>query len=396
MTPVDDADPHEPELSRILMVVDSLEVGGGEQQVADIAVALRQRGYAVTVACSTGGMLSQMLAQQNVPVRILMNRLVKRRVSIGYALRLRALVREDRFHLVHAHLYASVAAAAIATRGMDVPLVVTEHSEAAWRGPRARFISRWAYRRAARVIAVSRGIRGRLIAQDRVSPECVAVIPNAVALRTDDVTEPLTAIIPAAWREGPLIGVVARLQPEKGVHIFLEAIPLVLSGVPTAHVLLIGDGPLRGELEERVKQLGLADRVHFLGFKANARSFIARLDLLVLPSLSEGTPLVILEAMAACVPVVASDVGGIPEQIRHGQEGLLVPAGDPTRLAEACLQIVQDPSRAREIGQAGHRRASCHFGYETMLRRIEAVYRAVLDRREAPPNRAADLKLRTR
>ena len=362
------------------MVVDSLHVGGAERHVADLAARLHGRGYDVTVACSTDGLLARLLEQQGVPVRPLMKRLVKRRVSSSYARALRALLGERKFDLVHAHLYGSVVAAAVATLRTGVPLVVTEHSEAAWRGKFARLASRWVYGQAAQVIAVSRVIGDRLVEEDGVTPSRIAVIPNAVSSVLDGPAMGPAAALPHEWREGPLVGIVARLQPEKGARMLLEAVPRVLARIPTCHFLLIGDGPLRGELERRVRRMGLEHRVHFLGFQANARSFIERLDVLVLPSLSEGAPLVILEAMAAGVPIVASEVGGIPEQIRHGREGLLVEPGDPAELAEACLCLLQNPVLARELGEAGRSRASSYFDYETMVRRIELIYEVALGR----------------
>lgn len=362
---------------RLLLVVDSLDVGGAERHVVDLAVALRRKGYEVTVACSTIGALSGVLAEASIPVRALLHRPVKRRLSAAFAHRLRRLVKEGRFDLVHAHVYASATAAAVATTGTGVPLVITEHTEAPWRGRRALWISRWLYRRAEHVIAVSSAIQRRLIVTDDVPPARINVIPNAVSpvASTPPVDPPA---LPIELREGPLVGVIARLQPEKGVAAFLKAAARVSSLFPKAHFLVVGDGPLRQELLTLAKRLGVRERVHFLGFRPDARTIIEYLDVLVVPSLSEGSPLVVLEGMAAGVPVVASAVGGIPDQIRHEREGLLIPPGDPAALDDALLNLLRDPAHARSLGEAGRRRAASEFGYATMVRRIEAVYRAAL------------------
>ncbi|MDQ3943130.1 MAG: glycosyltransferase family 4 protein, partial [Actinomycetota bacterium] len=119
---------------RLLLVVDSLEVGGAERHVVDLAVMLAREGYEVMVACSVAGGLSEALGEANVPVRPLLDTLVKRRVSVAFARELRRLIREERFDLVHAHIYASATAAAIAVLGTGVPLLVTEHTEALWQG----------------------------------------------------------------------------------------------------------------------------------------------------------------------------------------------------------------------------------------------------------------------
>jgi glycosyltransferase involved in cell wall biosynthesis len=364
---------------RLLLVVDSLEVGGAERQVVDLAVALQRNGYEVTVACSVAGDLSSVLEEAGVPVRPLLDRLAKRRFSVAYAWRLRRLLRRERFDLVHAHIYASTVAAAIATLGTGVLLVITEHTEASWQTWRARWVSRWVYRRVERIIAVSAPIRRRLIERDGVPPDLITVVPNAVVSAPEpraDAPSPL----PAGLRERPLVGVIARLQPEKGVANFLKAATRAAPLFPEAHFIIAGDGPLRRELADLAEDLGLKSRVHFLGFRSDASALMRFLDVLVVPSLTEGSPLVTLEAMAAGVPVVASAVGGIPDQIRHDKEGLLVPPGDTGALGDALLDLLRDPARARRLGEAGRRRATARFSHATMVQRIEDVYHAVLGR----------------
>lgn len=367
---------------RLLLAVDSLDVGGAERHVVDLALALRRARYEVTVACSAAGALSEPLEEAGIRVRPLLGRLVKRRVSVSYARRLRGLMREGLFDLVHAHVYASEAAAALATLGTGVPLVVTEHTEVLWQARRARLVNRWFCRRAKHVIAVSNVIRKRLIERDNVPTGHIAVIPNAVPSVLDE--RPGVSPLPDEWREGPLVGVVARLQPEKGVANFLKAAARVIPCVPETQFIVAGDGPLREELETLVRRLGLERNIHFLGFRSDARSLTGLLDVLAVSSLTEGAPLVVLEAMGAGVPVVASAVGGIPDQVRHGREGLLVPPGDPAALGDALLELLQDPNLVRRMGEAGRRRAAIEFGHATMVGRIEEVYRDVLGLPQVP------------
>jgi glycosyltransferase involved in cell wall biosynthesis len=363
---------------RLLLVVDSLEVGGAERHVVDLAAALCRKGHEVEVACSVAGGLAQRLEEAGVPFRPLTERLVKRRVSPAYARGVGRLLREKAFDLVHAHIYASAVAAAIATRKTGPRLVITEHTEASWQTWWTRRVSRWAHGRAAHTIAVSTPIRRRLIGKDRVPPERVSLIPNAVIPADDDPPD-LSGTLPDGWLEGPLVGVVARLQPEKGVATFLKAAARVSKASPEARFLVVGGGPLREELLGLAGRLGMEDRVRFLGYRTDARALIGLLDVLVVPSLTEGSPLIVLEAMAAGVPVVASTVGGIPDQARHGEEGLLVPPGDPEALAGAMGELLRDPSRARLLGAAGRRRTENEFSHETLVRRIEGIYRAVLE-----------------
>jgi glycosyltransferase involved in cell wall biosynthesis len=140
------------------------------------------------------------------------------------------------------------------------------------------------------------------------------------------------------------------------------------------HFLVVGDGPERARLEALADELGLAGRVDFLGFRDDARAVIAELDVLAVTSLSDGAPLVVLEAMEAGVPVVASAVGGLPDQIAHGRDGVLVSPGDPVALAGALGGLLRDPDRRRDLGTGGRRRVAGD-GYDRLVERMEAVYR---------------------
>jgi glycosyltransferase involved in cell wall biosynthesis len=390
------------ERTRLLIVLDSLQMGGGERHAVDLAVALHQKGYDVTVACSTNGVLSWELKEAGIPVHYLMRHLVKRRFSPLYAFGLRKLINDEGFDLIHAHIFASVIAASCAALGTGIPLVITEHSQATWRGRVSRFMSRWSYARAAGIIAVSKPLKQRLIQEDGVSGELITVIPNAVtpASRTAWVDAARESHLPSSLLPNqlngcPVLGVVARLQREKGVGYLLEAVPRILRVVPDCHFLIAGDGPLRNQLQKRARVLGLSSRVHFLGFQPAARDLIQKMNALVVPSLSEGTPLVVLEAMEAGIPIVATKVGGIPEQIRHGLEGLLVPPADPASLAEACLELLQDPLCAHRMGQKARLREEAEFSHATMVSRIESIYSGLLKRPVTSHANSEDLRLRS-
>jgi glycosyltransferase involved in cell wall biosynthesis len=225
-----------------------------------------------------------------------------------------------------------------------------------------------------------------------VHPDLITIIPNAMT----STSEPLAdASLPTELRERPLVGVVARLQPEKGVENFLRAAARVAAKFPEAHFVVAGDGPLRQELVALSEDLGLRERVRFLGFRSDASELMKSLDVLVVPSLTEGSPLATLEAMAAGVPVVASAVGGIPDQIRHDREGLLVPPGDAAAISDALLTLLRDPARASRLGEAARRRVASRFSHDTMVRRIEDVYRDVLGRPAAQSIAPDERELRT-
>ncbi len=174
--------------------------------------------------------------------------------------------------------------------------------------------------------------------------------------------------------EGPIIGTVGRLVLIKGHTWLIRAVPQVLAEFPQACVVLIGDGPLLGELKELAADLGISQHVVFLGTRHDIPECLAVLDLFVLPSLNEGMGRALLEAMAVGCPVVATRVGGIPDVVADGTTGLLVPPRDDRALAEAILTLLRDRSRRAAYGEAARRYVDGRFDIETMVHNIERLY----------------------
>ncbi len=356
---------------RILHVSDSLQIGGAERVLIGLAAGLVDRGARVTVACSVGGPLEMEAHRAGVDVRVLGSSLVKRRLDANFTWALTRLIMNEPPDLVHTHMHASSVAATLALRQSRIPLVLHEHSEAGWRDFETRCAAAEAYRRSAAVIAVSSAIRRRLVDVDGVPSAKIHVIHNALPRLPS-----LAAAVGGLPRpDGPLVGVVARLQPEKGVAIFLRAAARLAQGMPDAGFVVVGDGPQRGMLERLAADLGVV--VTFLGFRPDGPTLIGELDLLVIPSLSEGTPLVLLEAAAAGVPVVATTVGGIPEQVSDGIEALLVPPGDDRALADACRRILADRAFGARLAAAAADRLG-RADPESAVNAVAALYAHVL------------------
>jgi glycosyltransferase involved in cell wall biosynthesis len=172
---------------------------------------------------------------------------------------------------------------------------------------------------------------------------------------------------------------VARLDPQKGLGDLLEA----AARVPDASFVVAGDGPDRERLGETARSLGLHDRVCFLGHRDDVPDLLRSCDVFVLPSLYEGFPLSVLEAMAAGKPVIATAVGGTPEAVSDGETGFLVPPGDPSALAAAIRAVLSDPVLARRLGSAGRERACRTFSAAEMVRHVVRLYEDIL---KAPPH----------
>lgn len=176
----------------------------------------------------------------------------------------------------------------------------------------------------------------------------------------------------------PVAAVIGRFSPEKGHNVLVDALPAILDALPQLKLLLIGDGQERSRLQQKIEQLGLGDSVIFTGFQSELGPFYHSMDLLVLPSLSEGLPNVVLEAMLYSKPVIATRVGGVPEVVLEGETGFIVEPQSPEQLAGAVINIFQNFEQITKFGASGRQRVLEHFGPEQRVKRIAAIYEEAL------------------
>ena len=236
------------------------------------------------------------------------------------------------------------------------------------------------------VIANSGAVRDWLVSLGvgrdhiRVIPNGMVLPPRAVSRRDFPIRRQL-GIDPSA----PLIAVVCRLNEGKGLEYFLEATVIVRKQFPAARFLIVGDSIVdatyRPALERKARSFNVEDCVIFTGHRSDVPKLLEEVNLSVLPSLSEGLSNSLLEAMAAGLPVVATNVGGNPEIVQDGITGILVPARDPAALSAAMIRILQSPSLARQFGEAGRARVAAHFSLESTVRQTEDLYLNLLDDR---------------
>ena len=226
-----------------------------------------------------------------------------------------------------------------------------------------------------RVVLMTASQRAKIIGgadEERVRVIHNAVDPDRPASFSPNGGDPAEkAGIPAAAR---ILSVVGRLSPEKGVDEFLRAFASVSAGHPDVHAAIVGEGPERRNLEALARQLGLSERVHFTGYTPYSGDFISRSEMLIIPSRSEGIPNVALEALALGRPVVATRVGGVPEVIMDGLDGLLVPPEDPKALASAIDSLLKDRVLSARLAKAGRKRVREHFSLAQMVAHTHDAY----------------------
>jgi glycosyltransferase involved in cell wall biosynthesis len=228
-------------------------------------------------------------------------------------------------------------------------------------------------RRADAFVCVSEEDRRRMIEIEGIDPAKIVYIPNGIpplpAAERATIREELS--IPA---DAPVIGVVCVLRDQKALDVLLRAAAEVHARFPSAKVLIAGDGPMRVELERLRDELGLDDTVHFLGSRADVPALLAGFDIAALSSDYEGTPLAMMEYMAAGLPIVATRVGGVPELIAHERTGLLVEPQAPSALAAELIRLLEEPATARRLGAAARERQRAEFSIAAVTARFESLY----------------------
>jgi glycosyltransferase involved in cell wall biosynthesis len=358
---------------RLLHAITSLARGGAEHHLLSLAVGQASAGHSVAVVgLKEPSDLAPAFAAAGVEAHCLG---LARYGEIAPALRLRQLIRTFRPELLHAHLPPAELYARLALAGSRLPLVITRHNDERF-APIVfeRALSRWCAGRAARVICISEAVR-RWNTQDPRGPGIGAARCAVVRYALDAAPFERAAPAPDLVGEGPLVGTLARLVPQKGLDVLLEAFAHI---PPPARLVIAGDGPLRQALLDRAARPDLAGRVAFLGARADSAAVLAALDLFVLPSRWEGFGLVLLEAMAAGRAIVATRVSAIPEVVAEGETALLVPPDDAPALAAAIGSLLQNSARRAAKGAAGHARVCAHFRVPAMVSATLEIYREAL------------------
>lgn len=374
-----------------MFVIGTLDIGGAETQLVEMARALDPR-FAPSVCClASSGPLAGRLADAGIAVTVI--GLHSPRQGRGWSRFLPAVarvpidvarfiwhVRTTRPAIVHGVLMHAYVLGALAGKLTGVPVVVSSRrSQSFFKAGRPilrlgeQVANRWTHR----VVANSEAVKQDAVAFEGLHPESIDVIYNGVDLEVYDQVDDRTR---QALREelhlgcGPVVIVVANLIGYKGHAYFLRAWAEVCHSIPDAVALLVGDGPVRAQCEAEVRELGIARNVRFLGVRRDVPALLTVADLLVHPSLHEGFCNALIEAMAASRPVVATDVGGNREAVADGLTGLLVPACDAGRLAEATLSVLREPDRGAAMGRAGRQRVADRFQRRRMLRQYETLY----------------------
>ena len=374
---------------KILQVAYKSEISGGERVLLNLSKNLRSRGHDILVACPTYGPLIEALKEEGIQVKILP---IKKTYDLMAAFRLRNLIVHEGVQVLHTHGMLVNIVGRFASKMAHVPVSIsTVHlTRELAGGARAENIRQWLkgkYYRSLdnfsaqfndRIIAVSKSVKRDLISQG-VGSEKIVVVKNGIEFK--EWQSPLDNENHRAKKRKelgidncPVVGTITRFSKQKDVRTFLYAISNVARDFPGIRCLIVGDGEQRRELEDLRYRLALNGNVTFLGYREDARDILDIFDIFVLSSLWEGLPLVVLEAMAASKPVIATRVPGTAEAIIDGQTGILVPLRDSERLAESIKRLLENPKDSQRMGAAGRRRVNREFSVERMIDETERLY----------------------
>jgi glycosyltransferase involved in cell wall biosynthesis len=364
-------------------VIGTLNRGGAEGQLVRLASGLDRTRFSPCVCSLTsGGPLEDALRVASVPVRVFGLRGL-RPTRNPWAIaremwRFLQFVRAFKPDVVHGFLMHAYVPATFVARITGVPVVVASRrslSHFKSGKPHWRLAERIANAFTDKLVANSEAVRADVIRFERVDRSFVDVVYNGIeAAEYCRPRDPVLRSVLGLDRREPVLAVIANLIHYKGHSCLLEALVQVRTRFPAMRTLVVGEGPMRSRIEAEIARADLQDAVVLVGSRSDVPALLAQADLLVHPSTEEGFSNVILEAMAAEKPVVASAVGGNAEAVVHGETGLLVPPRDAAALADAIISVLGAPDRARAMGAAGRRRVVEMFPVARMVQAYERLY----------------------
>jgi len=367
---------------RVVTLVDRLGTGGAERLAIQTTTRLDPERFDRTlvasrdfgVAVSKQHVANALADLRAADVRVIgLKRTSARQVWAWWPLY--RLLRRERVDVLHAHKFGSNLWGTIVGRLARVPVIVAHEHTWSYEGQPLRrladraVIARWS----SAFVAVSREDQRRMIEVEHIRPQDTLFIPNGIPVPPAASGADVRAELGIA-ADAPVIGTVSVLRPQKALDVLLRASKILVEDFPGLRVLIAGEGDRRFALEDLTNELGLQDTVMFLGVRTDVPDVLAALDVAVSTSDYEGSPLSVMEYMEAARPVVATRVGGIPDLIDDGEQGLVVEPQDPAAFAAAVAQLLRDPERARRMGERGRERRRTEFDIDVMVRRLEALY----------------------
>ncbi|MFN8530832.1 MAG: glycosyltransferase family 4 protein [Anaerolineae bacterium] len=379
---------------RILRIIARLNIGGPAIHVTLLTEKLSAPAYESILMCGSisdeEGDMSYYAAQHGVTPRLIaeLGREINPLRDVTTIWRLYREIKAIKPDIVHTHTAKAGFAGRIAAKLAGVPVIVHTFHGHTFRGYFSPTVTRvfiqlerFAARLCDTVITLTEGLRSELADEFRITRRShITVLPLGLDLKRFAETPRKPGTFRAQFNipaDVPLVGLVGRLVPVKNHALFVEAAAKVKQQIPNAHFVLVGDGELRAAVEAQIRELGLQDSMQITGWIENTAPIYGDLDLLAISSVNEGTPVTVIEALSAGCPVVATQVGGIPDMLDQGAFGKLVPSGDADALAAAIVDTLRQPPTAEQTSQAQAVMLD-RYGIDRLVRDMDSLYRGLL------------------
>lgn len=358
---------------KILFITTHFNTGGITSYILTLGEALVKSGHKVWVASSGGNAVSRLEATgiKHVTINIRTKSEVSYKLWLSFG-PLNRLIREEGIDIIHVQTRVTQVLGTWLSRAAGVKMLSTCHGF---------FKTRW-FRKAfpcwgQAVIAISKPVARHLKEDFKVAPDKVHLIANGIDLkRFTAVDDQMRRAARKKWgiADTPLIGIIARLSDVKGIDILIKAMPAIIKEIPSAHLLIAGQGPEENALKKLTESLSLTAQIHFKDTIDQTHELLCALDVFVMPSLMEGLGLSVMEAQASGIPVVASRVGGLVDLIEDGKSGYLVPVNDPGALADRIIGVLKGPESSRAMARQARINVERHFSVERMLKQTLEIY----------------------
>lgn len=363
----------------ILYLFVTLPIGGAEEHLLTVLKNLDLTKYNPIVCCiREKGLIGEEIENRGIAI-ISLNRKSKS-WDFRIVMDILRIIRTKNIHLIHTHLYHANMYGRIAALISKIPAVVTEHNVYPKYKLKRRILNWFLAKKTKKIIAVSEMVKKDITVRDWIKPLKVEVIYNGI-----DIDRFPSAISKEEARQKLgvptdcfLIGTIGRLTDQKGQIYLINALSIIKGIIPEIKLLLAGSGPLESELKNIVFTKGLNEYVEFLGARRDIPDILKAMDIFVFPSLWEGLPMVLLEAMASSLPVVATSVGGITEIVRNGINGVIVPPRNESVLVQIIIELSKDKAKRKLLGESGRKTVEDKFTASLMVKNLESVYESSL------------------
>jgi glycosyltransferase involved in cell wall biosynthesis len=369
---------------KILHLIETPGPGGAEKALVDVAYGVSADYPSMGLEMCPGSWTGQELRKRGIEVLTLP---LLRAFDFSWPRRFAAVLREHEIGCVHSHEFTGNCYGTAGARLAGVPIVCTTHGKNYWPEKLYRRLAyRWVARQADAFVFVSDDLAKFAAGVLGVDSSRLRIVKNGVdthTYRRDPVARERVRAELGLSQDQPLVVAVGSLYPVKGHAILLEAFARTRAHDPAAQLAIVGDGPLRGALEEQIRQLGLAGAARILGRRADIPDVLNAADLFVMSSLSEGLPLALLEAMAVGLPVISTAVGGIPEVVVPNQTGWLAAPADADDLAEKIRFALQHRELRSALAEAGMARCIDEHSLDKTVTEFTRIYRVVASNKPA-------------